>query len=59
MPNKWAVVAVVGLLVLAGAVTDEKNSTLSFAWFDLKPGIVMPGEEIVVSACIENTSTSR
>ena len=57
MPNKWAVAAAVVLLGTAGAAMDEKNNTLGFAWLDLKPGIVTPGEEIVVSACIENTST--
>jgi len=56
MLYRRAVVVVVVLLGMVGAVADENNSRLSFVWFDLKPGIVKRNEEIVVRACIENTS---
>ena len=57
MPNKWAMAAVYVVLGLAGAAADGNNGSLSFAWFDLKPGIVTPGQEIVVTAVLENTAT--
>ena len=56
MPNKWVVAAAVVLVALAGAAKDGKDNTFGFAWFDLKPGIVTPGDEIAVTAVLENTA---
>jgi len=56
MLHGWAVVAALALLGMGAAVADDSSGGLSFAWLDLKPGIVKADGEIAVTVCIENTS---